>query len=142
MQHQEESYYVRYCRMGRRFEIIGGIIAGAALLIGWATGLLGHPVILLPMWGGMLCLLFGVINMRPNNQIKSFAMQLQATCDRDFAQGLLEAMTGNGKTALSGRSRTILAQAIAAYAQSEGADEEMAESLRAAMDKHIRPALF
>lgn len=142
MQHQEESYYARYCRMGRRLEIIGGAVLAAALLLGVITGGLRSPAVLLAGGAGALLLIFGASSMRPNNQIKSFAMQLGATLDRDFAQGLLEAMTANGKTALAGRSRTVLDDAITSYAASEGADAELAEALRQAREKHIRSVIF
>ena len=91
---------------------------------------------------GALLLVFGVANMRPNNQIKAFAQQLTTAPDKDFAQGLLDAITKNGKTLLSGRSISNVEQAIIMYEQSKGADAALVEELKAAVEKHIRRMPF
>lgn len=140
MQQKEESLYMRYCRMGRRFEISGGLTLAAAIAGRYISG--GNGMSTAMMVVGLLLLVFGVANMRPNNQIKSFATQLTHTPERDFAQGLLEAMTKNGKTLLSGRSISGLEQAILVYAQSKGADAALVEELKAAAEKHIRKMPF
>ena len=140
MQQNGESLYARYCRMGRRFEISGGLTLAAAIAGRYLSG--GNGVSTAMMIVGLLLLVFGVANMRPNNQIKAFAQQLTTTPDRDFAQGLLEAITKNGKTLLSGRSISNVEQAILMYAQSKDADAALVEELKAAVEKHIRRMPF
>lgn len=140
MQQNQDSLYTRYCRMGRRFELSGGLTLAAAvtghMTTGGNTGLTVVGVI------GALLLVFGVANMRPNNQIKAFAQQLTTTPDRDFAHGLLEAITRNGKTLLSGRSISNVEQAIIMYEQSKGADAKMVAALKEAVEKHVRKMPF
>lgn len=140
MQQNQDSLYTRYCRMGRRFELSGGLTLAAAvtghMTTGGNTGLTVVGVI------GALLLVFGVANMRPNNQIKAFAQPLTTAPDKDFAQGLLDAITKNGKTLLSGRSISNVEQAIIMYEQSKGADAALVEELKAAVEKHIRRMPF
>ena len=140
MQQNQDSIYARYCRMGRRFELSGGLTLAAAvtghMTTGGNTGLTVVGVI------GALLLVFGVANMRPNNQIKAFAQQLTTAPDKDFAQGLLDAMEKNGKTLLSGRSISNVEQAIIMYEQSKGADAKMVAALKEAVEKHVRKMPF
>ena len=140
MQQNRESLYARYCRMGRRFELSGGLTLAAAAAGHYISG--GNGMSTAMMIVGLLLLVFGVANMRPNNQIKAFAQQLTTTPDRDFAQGLLEAITRNGKTLLSGRSISNVEQAILVYAQSRNADAKMVEELKAAVERHVRKMPF
>ena len=139
---QGESYYQRYCRMGKRFVMIGGAIVLAAVLLGTMGGLGDStPVLFVGTIGGML-FLFGAVNMRPANRVKTFAAQLQRTPETGFAKGLLEAMEDNGKTRLTGRSKGIVEAGITAYAASEGADEELAAQLKEALEKRIGKVFF
>ena len=140
MQQNGETLYARYCRAGRRFEIIGGAVLAVAAAAHRLTG--GHAVTVLAGIAGLALLVFGAMNMRPANMIKAFAMQLHATCDRDFAQGLLEAMEKDGKTLLSGRAIANLHQAIYMYEKSKDADAALVEKLRAAAEKHVRKMPF
>ena len=140
MQQNGETLYARYCRAGRRFEIIGGAVLAVAAAAHRLTG--GHAMIILAGIAGLALLVFGAMNMRPANMIKAFAMQLHATCDRDFAQGLLEAMEKNGKTALTRRSLSSVQLAVNAYAASPEADEALVQQLADALQKHLRSVIF
>ena len=140
MQQNGDSFYTRYCRMGRKFELSGGVTLAAAVIGYMTSG--GNAFLTVMGIIGALLLVFGMANMRPNNQIKAFAQQLTTTPDRDFAQGLLDAMEKNGKTLLSGRAISNVEQAILVYAQSKGADAKMVEALKAAVGKHIRKMPF
>ena len=140
MQQNGETLYARYCRAGRRFEIIGGAVLAVAAAAHRLTG--GNAFLSVLGGIGLLILVFGFANMRPNNQIKAFAQQLTNTPDRDFAQGLLEAMEKNGKTLLSGRAIANLHQAIYMYEKSKDADAALVEKLRAAAEKHVRKMPF
>ena len=140
MQQNGESLYARYCRMGRRFEIIGGATLAAAAAGHALTG--GHGLLTLLMCVGFALLIFGVMNMKPSNIIRAFAAQLSATSDADFARGLIEAMEKNGVTALSKASLSSLNLAINTYAASEGADEEIVNRLCEAYKKHVRKTMF
>ena len=126
--------------MGHRFEISGGLTLAASVAGHMLSG--GNGLLAVMGVVGVLLLVFGVANMRPNNQIKAFAAQLTNTPDRDFAQGLLDAITKNGKTLLSGRSISNVEQAIIMYAQSKDADAEMVEALKAALEEHVRKMPF
>ena len=140
MQQNGDSFYTRYCRMGRKFELSGGVTLAAAVIGYMTSG--GNAFLTVMGIIGALLLVFGAANMRPNNQIKAFAQQLTTTPDRDFAQGLLDAMEKNGKTLLSGRAISNVEQAILVYAQSKEADAKMVEALKAAVGKHIRKMPF
>ena len=140
MQHKNETLYERYRRTGRMFELSGGLTLAAAVAGHMSTG--GNTLLTVMGVIGALLLVFGVANMRPNNQIKAFAQQLTTAPDRDFAQGLLDAITKNGKTLLSGRSISNVEQAIIMYAQSKDADAALVAGLRAAVEKHIRKMPF
>ena len=140
MQQNKDSIYARYCRMGRKFELSGGVTLAAAVIGYMTSG--GNAFLTVMGIIGALLLVFGMANMRPNNQIKAFAQQLTTTPDRDFAQGLLDAMEKNGKTLLSGRAISNVEQAILVYAQSKEADAKMVEALKVAVGKHIRKMPF
>lgn len=140
MQQNGETLYARYCRMGRRMEIIGGAALAAGVLLHGLTG--GHALLTLLMCAGGALLLFGALNMKPSSVIRAFAAQLSAERSAVFAQGLAEAMEKNGKTALSRRSLSALEAAIAAYAASEDADAALAQRLREAREKHVRKTMF
>jgi hypothetical protein len=140
MQQNGDSFYTRYCRMGRKFELSGGVTLAAAVIGYMTSG--GNAFLTVMGIIGALLLVFGAANMRPNNQIKAFAQQLTTTPDRDFAQGLLDAMEKNGKTLLSGRAISNVEQAILVYARSKEADAKMVEALKAAVGKHIRKMPF
>ena len=140
MQQNEESYYTRYCRTGRRFQLIGGAVLAAAVAAHLLTG--GHALILLVGVVGFAALIFGSMNMRPANMIKAFAMQLQMTGDRDFAQGLLEAIEKNGRTMLSGQGFSSVQQAIVSYIQREDADKALVDALCEAAKKNLRKLRF
>ena len=140
MQQKKDTIYARYCSMGRKVELSGAVTVAAAIAGHMISG--GNAFLSVLGGIGLLILVFGFANMRPNNQIKAFAQQLTNTPDRDFAQGLLEAMTKNGKTLLSGRAISNLHQAIYIYAQSKGADAALVEELKAAAEKHVRKMVF
>ena len=140
MQQNKDSLYARYCRMGHKFELSGGVTLAAAVAGHVYTG--GSGALTVLMLVGFVLLIFGVMNMKPSNMIRSFAQQLSATCDRDFAVGLAEAMEKNGVTALSKSSLSSLMLAINTYAASEGADEALVERLCQAYKKHVRKTLF
>lgn len=140
MQQNGDSFYTRYCRMGRKFELSGGVTLAAAVIGYMTSG--GNAFLAVMGIIGALLLVFGAANMRPNNQIKAFAQQLTTTPDRDFAQGLLDAMEKNGKTLLSGRAISNVEQAILVYARSKEADAKMVEALKVAVGKHIRKMPF
>ena len=140
MQQNGDSFYTRYCRMGRKFELSGGVTLAAAVIGYMTSG--GNAFLTVMGIIGALLLVFGAANMRPNNQIKAFAQQLTTTPDRDFAQGLLDAMEKNGKTLLSGRAISNVEQAILVYARSKEADAKMVEALKAAVGKHVRKMPF
>lgn len=140
MQQNEESLYARYCRMGRRFEIGGGVTLIAAVAGHVYTG--GNGLLSVLMIVGFILFIFGAMNMKPSNMIRAFAAQLSATSDPDFARGLIEAMEKNGVTALSKSSLSSLNLAINTYAASEGADEELVERLCQACKKHVRKTMF
>ena len=140
MQQNGDSFYTRYCRMGRKFELSGGVTLAAAVIGYMTSG--GNAFLTVMGIIGALLLVFGAANMRPNNQIKAFAQQLTTAPDKDFAQGLLDAITKNGKTLLSGRSISNVEQAIIMYEQSKGADAKMVAELKEAVEKHVRKMLF
>ena len=140
MQQNEEKLYERYCRTGRKFEIIGGAVFAVGAAAHLATG--GHLLIAMVEIAGLALLVFGAMNLRPANMIKAFAMQLQATSDRDFAQGLLEAMEKNGNTGMTRNSLSTVQMAIQTYAASPEADEALVEQLFGALKKHLRRVAF
>ena len=140
MQQNEESYYTRYCRTGRKFQIVGGAVLAAAVAAHMLTG--GHVLILLAGAVGFAVLIFGSMNMRPVNMIKAFAMQLQMTGEREFAQGLLDAIEKNGRTMLSGQAMASVQQAIVSYIQREDADKELVEALCETAKKNLRKLRF
>lgn len=140
MQQNKDTIYARYCRMGRKVELSGAVTLAAAVAGHMISG--GNAFLSVLGGIGLLILVFGFANMRPNNQIKAFAQQLTNTPDRDFAQGLLEAMEKNGKTLLSGRAIANLHQAIYMYEKSKDADAVLVEKLRAAAEKHVRKMPF
>lgn len=140
MQQNEESLYERYCRTGRKFEIIGGAVFAAGAAAHMMTG--GHLLIAVVEIVGLVLLIFGAMNLRPANMIKAFAMQLQATCDRDFAQGLLDAMEKTGVTGMTRNSLSTVQLAINTYAASPEADEALVQQLADALRKHLRRVLF
>ena len=140
MQQNGETLYARYCRAGCRFEIIGGAVLAVAAAAHMLTG--GHAVTVLAGIAGLALLVFGAMNMRPANMIKAFAMQLQMTGDRDFAQGLLEAIEKNGRTMLSGQGFSSVQQAIVSYIQREDADKALVDALCEAAKKNLRKLRF
>jgi len=140
MQQNGDSLYARYCRMGRRFEISGGLTLIASVAGHVTTG--GNGLLSVLMLVGFILLIFGAMNMKPSNMIRAFAQQLSATNDPDFARGLIDAMEKNGVTALSKASLSSLNLAINTYAASEGADEEIVTRLCEAYKKHVRKTMF
>ena len=126
MQQNKDTIYARYCRMGRKVELSGAVTLAAAVA--------GHMI----SGGNAFLSVLGGIGLL----ILAFAQQLTNTPDRDFAQGLLEAMEKNGKTLLSGRAIANLHQAIYMYEKSKDADAVLVEKLRAAAEKHVRKMPF
>lgn len=140
MQQKKDGIYARYCSMGRKVELSGAVTLAAAVAGHVISG--GNAFLSVLGGIGLLILVFGFAKMRPNNQIKSFAQQLTNTPDRDFAQGLLEAMEKNGKTALTRRSLSSVQLAVNAYAASPEADEALVQQLADALQKHLRSVIF
>lgn len=140
MQQNGDSLYARYCRMGRRFEISGGLTLVASVAGHVTTG--GNGLLSVLMVVGFILFIFGAMNMKPSNMIRAFATQLSATSDPDFARGLIDAMEKNGVTALSKASLSSLNLAINTYAASEGADEKLVERLCEAYKKHVRKTML
>ena len=79
MQQNEESLYARYCRMGRRFEIGGGVTLIAAVAGHVYTG--GNGLLSVLMIVGFILFIFGAMNMKPSNMIRAFAAQQDTPVD-------------------------------------------------------------
>lgn len=142
MQNQEKNYFERYLRTGKKFALIGGAILAVTLLLGEATGQSRHPVVTAVMAIGALLFVFGVMNLRPNNMVKAFAMQLKTAPDDDFAKGLLDALNHGRKIGLSRRSISLVEEAIAAYAAMENAQPELTQALQKARETRIYKVTF
>lgn len=127
-----ETYDRRYRRAARRFELAGG----AVLLAGVLLKLL--PVAAL----GVLVFGYGFGSLQPANQIKAFARQCLGEPGHEMAQGLLNSLEGVRKVRLTGASIRLLEGAVEAYAQMPGSDPERVERLREAVRSRVSRTLF
>lgn len=133
----EHSYYKRYRGAARRFELAGGLIAAAGLLIRLAAGSSMNTVCLLLVMIGLCVFALGAASLCPHNAVKSFARECVQQPSDAFAQGLLDALEATPKLALVASSMDLVNQAVELYSQFEDADPELAKRLQQAAESRI-----
>ena len=136
-QSPSSSYFQRYRSTALRFEIIGGALLVAGLLINtmFSGPALIPSLLLVAVGGGMFVL--GGSSRKPHNIVKAFARQLLQTPSDEFAQGLLEALELRPKLRLLASSIQVVQAAVELYASSDEADPELAEQLQQALATRV-----
>lgn len=138
----KNEYLRRFTDMAKRFEAIGIVTVLTAVLINLSGNnsmkLLSFVIFAI----GAIILAFGGSSALPHNLIKSFSMQCASEPNDLIAEGLLEAMERNRKTALTKSSLKNVYLAIETYAACEDADPELVARLRQATDKHLTKKVF
>ena len=123
----ETSYEQRYRKTARYFEIIGGVVL--------AAGVLMNQFLILVV--GVLIFGYGFGSLQPHNQIKAFAQQCTIDPSREMAQGLLSSLQRVKKVRLTASSIRLLQSAVEAYAQSPDADLQIVQQLRDAVETRV-----
>ena len=138
----DRTYYQRYCTQARRFEIAGCVLVGISILLDLTGGRKLLPVTMLVLFFGALALITGGSSLRPHNVVKSFALHCAETPSREFAAGLLEALEAQSKLKLVKSSIATVENAVEVYARQSGADPELVEKLREALQQRISRKAF
>lgn len=138
----EQSYYQRYCGAAKRFEMIGCLLIGGAILLDVLTGASVRWLSLLFAVVGAVPLLIGGSSLRPHNVIKSFAQQCVQQPSDEFAQGLLDALRAGQKVKLVSSSIAMVENAVEVYAQFEDSDPKLIEDLQEALKTRIGKKVF
>lgn len=133
----DRSYYKQYCGAARRFELVGGFIAAAGILLRLAAGSSVNTVSLLLVLAGLCVFSIGAASLRPNNAVKSFARQYIQQPNDAFAQGLLDALETTPKLALVPSSIDLVTRAVELYCQFDDADPELSNRLQQAVTSRI-----
>lgn len=139
---QELSYFRRYRAAAVRFEIIGGALLAAAVLLTLLPGgsLLSLGLLLAAV--GAFLLLIGGSSLRPHNLVKAFAQQCAREPGHEIAQGLLDAMQCAGRIRLVQRSIDSVDFAIQVYECLDDADPALIQQLRQAKQEHLARKAF
>lgn len=136
------TYYERYRAAATRFELIGGVLLGAGILLDYASGqALRTPAILFACIGAVL-LLIGGSSLRPHNQIKAFAQQCTADPCNEMAEGLLQAIEQEKTVPLVQKSLDSVQLAIETYSGVIDVDETLLARLREASAAHLKRKRF
>lgn len=136
------SYFSRYRAAALRFEVIGGVLLLAAIVLNLVSGQTTLPVSLLLAATGAFLLIIGGSSLRPHNLVKAFAQQCAQEPCHEVAQGLLEAMQSDKKIRLVQKSIDSVTFAIEVYECLDDADPELIRQLRETMDTHIAKKSF
>ncbi len=139
---KEGTYYSRYRAAATRFEIIGCIVALAAVFLHviFGRGLLTVSLFLVAI--GAFLLIIGGSSLRPHNMVKAFAQQCTNDPCLESAQGLLEAIRSSRKIRLVQKSINDVNFAIEVYECLDDADAELIQQLRDAVAEHIVKKAF
>lgn len=138
----EQSYYQRYCSTAKRFETIGCILVGGAVLLDLVTSASVRWLSLLFAIAGMVPLVIGGSCLRPHNVIKAFAQQCVQQPSDEFARGLLDALRAERKVKLVSSSITMVENAVDVYAMFEESDPELIKDLQEALKTRVDKKIF
>ena len=136
------TYYERYRAAATRFELIGGVLLGAGVLLDYASGQALRSLAILLACIGAILLLIGGSSLRPHNQIKAFAQQCAADPCDDMAKGLLQALEQEKTVPLMQKNLDSVQLAIEIYSGVVDADETLITRLREAAATHLKRKRF
>lgn len=139
---KEGSYFSRYRAAAVRFEIIGCIILGVAVLLHatLGNGILAISLLLAAI--GAFLLIIGGGSLRPHNMVKAFAQQCTYDPSQQAAEGLLAALGSSNKIRLLQKSIADVQFAIEVYESLDDADPALAVELRRALAANVRQKSF
>ena len=133
--------YKNYLKTCRLLELTGGIIMILSALANHFLRLNSGGFVIPAILLGAIILMLGASSLRPQNQIKAFAVQLFRNPVREMAEGLLAALLVCRPGRLAPRAFDIMHNAIESYCSSPNADPELAGRLSAAAEP-ITKGLF
>lgn len=134
--------YRNYLKTCRILGVTGGIILLASLLLNEVLHLEAHGFVIPGVLIGIAILLIGVTSLRPQNQVKAFAVHLYQKPSREAAEAVLAALHSSRGVRLGSRHYAIVTSAIESYCSAPDSDPLLAEKLSAAAEQCIQKAFL
>ena len=130
--------YKNYLKTCRLLELAGGVILIGAVLLNSFLHLETRGFVIPAALIGAVILALGASSIRPQNQIKAFAVQLYRTPIPEMAEALLAALRAAGTVRLPSRHHAIMTAAIDGYHAAPDSDPELAAQLSAAAEQCVK----